>query len=213
MTPTLRHAQVLWDFLSAGRGHAECELLIVCGSYDLRVCDYACELLDQGVAEHIVFSGNTGNWTRHLWERPEAEIFAERAMALGVRPEQFSLEARSTNFAENIAFTRELFPHVRRATFLTKPNSIRRVKLTLPIRWPELTAWVDAPGYRFPDGVANVVGLFGLIAEMVGDVQRIKLYPQAGFQVAQELPEAVEQAWQFLVEQGFDHHKIRTQRD
>lgn len=212
MTETLRQAQVLWDYLSAGRGHAQCELLIVCGSYDLRVCDYACELLNQGVAGHIVFSGNTGNWTRHLWERPEAEIFAERAVALGVSPDQFTLEARASNFAENIAFTRQLFAHVRSATFLTKPNSIRRVKLTLPIRWPALTAWVDAPDYGFPDAIANAVGVFGVIAEMVGDIQRIKLYPQAGFQVAADLPEAVEQAWQYLVAQGFDHHSISVQR-
>lgn len=45
MTPTLQHATVLWDFLGAGRQHQACELIVVCGSYDLRVCDYACELL------------------------------------------------------------------------------------------------------------------------------------------------------------------------
>jgi uncharacterized SAM-binding protein YcdF (DUF218 family) len=129
MTPTLKHAAVLWDFLSAGRGHGNCELLIVCGSYDLRVCDYACELLSKGVAGHVVFSGNSGNWTRHLWDRPEAEVFAERALELGVRPDQFSLEMQATNFAENIAFTKAMFPQVRRVTFLTKPNSIRRVRL------------------------------------------------------------------------------------
>ncbi|WP_263140339.1 YdcF family protein [Pseudomonas sp. RIT-PI-AD] len=209
MTPTLRHAAVLWDFLSAGRRHAACELIVVCGSYDLRVCDYACELLGKGVAPHLLFTGNTGNWTRHLWEEAEADVFARRALALGIRPEQFSLEARATNFAENIAFAKAMFPRVKRATFLTKPNSIRRVALTLPIQWPGLEAYVDAPDYGFPEQISNQVGVLGVIDEMVGDVQRIKLYPQRGFQVKQAIPEEVEAAWEYLVEQGFDHHLIK----
>ncbi|WP_085656190.1 YdcF family protein [Pseudomonas sp. B11(2017)] len=209
MTPTLKHASVLWDFLGSGRGHESCELIVVCGSYDLRVCDYACELLKRGVAPHLLFTGNTGNWTKHLWERPEAEVFAQRALMLGVPAERFTLERRATNFAENIAFAKALFPDVRRATFLTKPNSIRRVALTLPVQWPELDAWVDAPAFGFPDGVSHLIGVLGLIDEMVGDVHRIKVYPSLGFQVGQEIPEDVQVAWRYLIEQGFDHHLIK----
>ncbi|MCX2542666.1 YdcF family protein [Pseudomonas sp. COW5] len=209
MTPTLRHATVLWNFLRAGRQHSECELIVVCGSYDLRVCDYACQLLKKGVAPHLLFTGNTGNWTKHLWERTEADIFAQRAMIQGVSPDQFTLESRATNFAENIAFARELFPDVRRATFLTKPNSIRRVALTLPVQWPGLEAWVDAPSFGFPGEVSNLIGVLGLIDEMVGDIHRIMVYPSLGFQAEQVIPEDVEVAWRCLIEQGFDHHLIK----
>jgi uncharacterized SAM-binding protein YcdF (DUF218 family) len=209
MTQTLQHARVLWDFLGAGRTHKRCELIVVCGSYDLRVCDYACELLSKGIAEHLLFTGHTGNWTKHLWDRSEADIFAQRAMALGVRPDQFTLESRATNFAENIAFAKALFPDVRRATFLTKPNSIRRVALTLPVQWPEVEAWVDAPSFSFPDEISNLIGVLGVIDEMVGDVHRIMVYPSLGFQAPQVIPEAVEAAWRYLIEQGFDHHLIK----
>ncbi|MDL5599474.1 YdcF family protein [Bacillus subtilis] len=209
MTPTLRHATVLWNFLGAGRQHSDCELIVVCGSYDLRVCDYACQLLKKGVAPHLLFTGNTGNWTKHLWERTEADIFAQRAMIQGVSPDQFTLESRATNFAENIAFARELFPDVRRATFLTKPNSIRRVALTLPVQWPGLVAWVDAPAFGFPGEVSNLIGVLGLIDEMVGDIHRIMVYPSLGFQAEQVIPEEVEAAWRYLIEQGFDHHLIK----
>ena len=209
MTPTLRHATVLWNFLGAGRQNNDCELIVVCGSYDLRVCDYACQLLKKGVAPHLLFTGNTGNWTKHLWERTEADIFAQRAMIQGVSPDQFTLESRATNFAENIAFARELFPDVRRATFLTKPNSIRRVALTLPVQWPGLEAWVDAPSFGFPGEVSNLIGVLGLIDEMVGDIHRIMVYPSLGFQAEQVIPEEVEVAWRYLIEQGFDHHLIK----
>lgn len=206
MTSTLKYAAILWEYLSEGRQHETCDLLVVCGSYDLRVCDYACELLRKGVADHLLFTGNTGNWTRHLWDKTEAEVFARRALDLGILHEQFSLEKRATNFAENIAFTKEMFPQIKSATFLTKPNSIRRVKLTLPIQWPGLDAWVDAPSYCFPEQTSNQVGVLGLIDEMVGDVQRIMLYPKKGFQIEEELPKKVEAAWRHLIELGFKNH-------
>jgi uncharacterized SAM-binding protein YcdF (DUF218 family) len=209
MTLTLQHASVLWTFLAAGRRHQPCELIVVCGSYDLRVCDYACQLLKAGVAPHLLFTGNTGNWTRHLWTRSEADIFAEHAMAQGVTADQFSLETRATNFAENIALARQMFPDVRSATFLTKPNSIRRVALTLPVQWPGLQAWVDAPAFDFPAEVSPLVGVLGVIDEMVGDVHRIMVYPALGFQVEQAIPDEVQVAWRYLVEQGFDHHLIK----
>lgn len=209
MTPTLKSAIVLWDFLSANRGHQGCELIVVCGSYDLRVCDYACELLAKGVAEHLLFTGNTGNWTKHLWEITEADMFAQRALEIGVRPEQFSLEDKATNFAENIALAKAMFPQVKRATFLTKPNSILRVVSTLPIQWPGLEAWVDAPNYRFPEDISNLIGVLGVIDEMVGDLQRIMFYPQKGFQIEQIIPKEVVQAWEYLIKQGFNHHLIK----
>ncbi|MEB0044139.1 MULTISPECIES: YdcF family protein [unclassified Pseudomonas] len=209
MTPTLQHATVLWEFLGSGRMHRSCELIVVCGSYDLRVCDYACELLKQGVAPHLLFTGNTGNWTRHLWQRTEADVFAQRALALGVSADQFTLESRATNFAENIAYARTLFPDVQRATFLTKPNAIRRVALTLPIQWPGLDACVDSPSFEFPGQVSNLIGVLGLIDEMVGDVHRIMVYPSLGFQVEQAIPDEVLGAWRYLIEQGFDHHLIK----
>ncbi|MCS4510196.1 YdcF family protein [Xylophilus ampelinus] len=209
MTPTLHHATILWDFLSAGRQHAACELIVVCGSYDLRVCDYACELLNKGIAPHLLFTGNTGRWTRDLWEGTEADIFAQRALARGVRPAQFSLETQATNFAENIAFSRAMFPEVRRVTFLTKPNSIRRVALTVPVQWPGLEAYVDAPDYGFPDQISDQVGVLGVIDELVGDLHRVKIYPEMGFQVEQAVSDDVERSWNYLIEQGFDRHLVQ----
>ncbi|KPC57370.1 Uncharacterized protein AC509_1592 [Pseudomonas amygdali pv. morsprunorum] len=43
----------------------------------------------------------------------------------------------------------------------------------------------------------------------MGDLQRIMIYPQKGFQIEQMIPKEVVQAWEYLVEQGFDHHLIK----
>ena len=43
---------------------------------------------------------------------------------------------------------------------------------------------------------------------MVGDLERIKAYPALGFQVPQEIPPTVWQAYEELVHLGFDRHVI-----
>ena len=43
---------------------------------------------------------------------------------------------------------------------------------------------------------------------MVGDLQRIKIYPEKGFQVYQEIPADVWRAFERLVELGFDKQLI-----
>ena len=207
-TQTIAAAQRLWDYLSAERSHASSDAVVVCCSYDLRVGDYACELIQQGVAPLLILSGNTGNWTRRLWSRPEASVFRERALENGIPADSILTEDQSTNFGENIAFVRRLAPTLQRVTFVTKPNSVLRVRLTVPVQWPGVTAYIDAPPLRFPDEVSNVIGLFGLIDEMVGDVDRILKYPALGYQAPQELPAEILQAWQQLQEAGFRNHLL-----
>jgi uncharacterized SAM-binding protein YcdF (DUF218 family) len=174
----------------------------------LRVCDYACGLLEQGLAPRLILTGKRGNWTRHLWSEPEAHVFRERALANGVDASRISLEVEATNFGENIGFVRRLVPELRRVTFVTKPNSVLRVALTVPIQWPEVDAFVDSPPFSFPHDVSNVIGVFGVIHEMVGDVDRIVGYPARGFQIAHELPPQILESFRHLVEEGFDRHLL-----
>lgn len=206
---TIAEAAVLWDYMSSFKAAAPCDAVVVCCSYDLRVCDYACELSGAGLAPRLVLSGKTGNWTRHLWTRTEAEVFRERALQNGVAPSALVLEDRSTNFGENVTFTRALLPDARAITFVTKPASVLRVKLTADVQWPGIQRFVSAPDLRFPDDVSPVVGLFGIINEMVGDVERVLRYPALGFQSPHEFPQRVLDAWEYLKQQGFTHHLMR----
>ena len=48
---------------------------------------------------------------------------------------------------------------------------------------------------------------------MVGDLQRIKLYPALGYQIAQEIPDEVWSAFEGLVRAGFDKYLITTEAD
>src|SRR5262249_51757135 len=43
---------------------------------------------------------------------------------------------------------------------------------------------------------------------MVGDLQRIRIYPGRGFQIEQDIPDDVWQAFEKLIELGYDKHLI-----
>jgi hypothetical protein len=44
---------------------------------------------------------------------------------------------------------------------------------------------------------------------MVGDFQRILVYPKRGFQVEQIIPEMVMKSFEFLVKSGYSKHLIK----
>jgi hypothetical protein len=48
----------------------------------------------------------------------------------------------------------------------------------------------------------DVVGI------MVGDLQRIRLYPEKGFQIHQDIPDDVWRAYEELVEAGYDKYLL-----
>jgi uncharacterized SAM-binding protein YcdF (DUF218 family) len=205
---TLDHAHRLWTCLAAMRASGPCDAIAVCCSYDLRVCDHACGLVKRGLAPRLLLSGKSGNWTRHLWAVPEARVFAERALANGIDADRIGIEEQSTNFGENIAFVRRSWPELHRVTFVTKPNAVLRVALTVPVQWPGVMAWVDAPPLEFPEDVSNIIGVLGVIHEMVGDIDRVLQYPARGFQLPHPLPASVLESWHYLIEAGFRSHLL-----
>ena len=205
---TLRRAGEIWDYMSSFASRSRSDAIVLCCSYDLRVCDHACKLVDAGIADTLVISGRHGNWTRQLWNRPEAEVFRDRAIENGLHKEQILLETRATNFGENIRFSRALLPRVNRVTLVSKPNSLLRVKLTAAAQWPDVEAVVSGPGFRFPSEVSNVIGIWGVINEMVGDIDRIQTYPALGFQAAHRLPDRILDNHEYLVAQGYTVHRL-----
>ena len=47
-----------------------------------------------------------------------------------------------------------------------------------------------------------------MISIMVGDLQRIKLYPEKGFQIHQEIPRDVWSAYEELVKAGYNQRLV-----
>lgn len=208
VTPAIEAAaRILWDFHLVYDPLGPADLIIGLGSYDLRVADRCAELLDQGLAPKILFTGKAGNWTNHLYDTTEADAFAARAIGAGIPPDAILIEPNATNIGENIRFAREMADDsVKRVIIVTKPQTQRRAFATVRAQWPEVNALVTAPLHGFEDQPLTAYPLPKLIHEMVGDVKRMIDYPAKGFQIAQDIPLSVHDAYQFLVQAGYHHH-------
>lgn len=207
-------AGVIWDYHLLNQQLEPCELIWALGSLDLRVADRVAELWHEGMAPLIVMSGGLGNFTSGIFEKPEADLFAERAIELGVPEEVILIENRSTNTGENVSMTRELLKSrgisVNEVIAVQKPNMERRTFATIRKQWPEVGVMVTSPKLSLEDYCNEVVSKEMLIHIMVGDLQRIMKYPELGFMVEQEVPHEVRSSFDFLIEHGFNGHLVRS---
>lgn len=203
----IKKAEVIWAYFQTFNVENPSDIIVVCCSYDLRICDYSCDLYKRSGAHTIVFSGDSGNWTRGLWDKSEAEIFRDRAIHNGMDPNSIVVENRATNIGENISYSKQFFKSDDKVTFVSKSNTLLRIKLTIP-QHTDCHAYYSAPRYTFPDEVSEVIGVKGLINEMVGDINRIIEYPSLGFQKSHDLPKEVMDSYYYLIEKGFDKHLL-----
>jgi uncharacterized SAM-binding protein YcdF (DUF218 family) len=206
-------AQQLWDYHHMNHTMQPSDCIFVLGSHDLRVADRGAELYLQGLAPVLIFSGGLGNVTKGIWTETEADKFARIAMTLGVPEEAILVENKSTNTGENITFTQQLLKEKRldpqRFIVVQKPYMERRSYATFKKHWPDKELLVTSPQISFTDYPTEEIPIERVINIMTGDLQRIKIYPQKGFQVYQEIPDEIWQAYEHLVAAGFDKHLVK----
>jgi uncharacterized SAM-binding protein YcdF (DUF218 family) len=208
----LDEARKLWDYHHMHHTPANSDCILALGSHDLRVADRAAELYLAGWAPILLFSGGLGYLTKGIWKDPEADQFARIALDHGVPAEAIFIENKSTNTGENILFTRQLLEekglHPHRFLLVQKPYMERRSYATFKKQWPGMELLVTSPQIAFEDYPNNEIPMERVINAMVGDLQRIRLYPAQGFQIPQEIPDDVWAAFEQLVGWGFDKHLV-----
>jgi uncharacterized SAM-binding protein YcdF (DUF218 family) len=208
----LEEARKLWDYHHLYHVPVESDCILVLGSLDLRVAERGAELYLQGLAPILIFSGGLGKLTKDMWKDSEADLFARIALDMGVPAEAIFIENQSTNTGENILFTQKLLEDkgLYPQTFLLvqKPYMERRSYATFKKHWPDKELIVTSPQIPFEDYPTPEVPMERVIDLMVGDLQRIRIYPEKGFQIAQDIPDGVWSAYERLVEWGFTQHLV-----
>ncbi|MCB1224255.1 MAG: YdcF family protein [Verrucomicrobiales bacterium] len=207
-------ARLLWDYMRMGHELEPCEVILVLGSNDVRVAEHGARLWLQGLAPKILFSGNVGVLTRELFGgRPEAEVFAEAARALGVPEAAILLEPRSTNTGENIVFSRQLLAQhgmdPARFIVVQKPYMERRAYATFMQQWPGKDIRLSSPDLDWDTYPNELLPKEVLLPILVGDLQRIRFYPEKGFQIPQDIPPEVWAAYEELVRRGYTGHLMQ----
>ena len=137
---------------------------------------------------------------------------------MGVPRASILTENRSTNTGENITFTRRLLAErgLDPQSFIVvqKPYMERRSFATFRKLWPEKRLVVTSPRVtldEYLDRYSNeALSTADVVSIMVGDLQRVKLYGENGFQIPQDIPADVWEAFEALVAAGYDSRLVRA---
>ncbi len=214
-------ARRLWDYMHLGHTLAPSDVILTLGSNDLRVAEHAADCYLKGLAPLLVFSGNVGALTRGVFTQPEAELFAETAVCLGVPRAAILCEPESTNTGDNLRFSYRLLQQhgitPQRLILVQKPYMERRSYATFMQQWPTNSdaavkpqVIVTSPPLAFETYADGLMPHEQFINVMVGDLQRIREYPKLGFQIEQEIPKNVWQAFEKLVALGYNQRLIEA---
>ncbi|GEO07903.1 YdcF family protein [Segetibacter aerophilus] len=205
-------AQKVWDYHHVNNSLEKADCILVLGSHDVRVAVRAAALYLQQWAPLLIFSGGLGRLTEDMWTETEADKFAKIAIEMGVPQERILIENKSTNTGENILFTRQLLErhNLEPQSFIVvqKPYMERRSFATFKKHWPDKKLIVTSPQISFRDYPNDEISMEKVIHIMIGDLQRIKIYAEKGFQIYQPIPGDIWEAFEKLVKLGFDEHLI-----
>jgi uncharacterized SAM-binding protein YcdF (DUF218 family) len=133
-----------------------------------------------------------------------------------VPADRILIENKSTNTGENVRFTRALLEAQGLAprTFIVvqKPYMERRSYATFRRVWPEPQVRVTSPQVSMDEYLSayshGSLSAQDVISIMVGDLQRIRLYAERGFQIPQDIPDDVWAAYEELVRAGYDQRLV-----
>jgi uncharacterized SAM-binding protein YcdF (DUF218 family) len=209
-------ADRIWRYHQLNHQLAPADVILVLCSHDTSVAERGAQVFLEGWAPLLIFSGGLGTITSRFWSEPEADRFAEIAVGMGVPSEKILTERRSTNTGENVLFTRQLLAErqIDPGIFILvqKPYMERRSYATFQKVWPGKKVIVTSPRASFDEYLADLsnqaLSRDDVIGIMVGDLQRIRLYPGRGFQIEQEIPDDVWDAFEELVKAGYGTHLV-----
>ena len=206
----------IWQYHQLNHELAPADAILVLCSHDTLVAERGAQLWLDGWAPWLIFSGGSGSITRRLWHEAEADLFARTAVAMGVPQSAILIENQSTNTGENVRCTKALLSarglEFNRFIVVQKPYMERRSYATFRKVWPEKEVIVTSPRASLDDYLARysnaALSAADVISIMVGDLQRIRLYAASGYQIPQDIPDEVWEAFEELVRAGYDRHLV-----
>lgn len=208
------YGKILWNYHKLNEKINKSDVIIGFGSHDLNVAKRCAELFLDGYGDMIIFTGGFGRITKPLWNITEAEKFAEIAINMGIPKNKIIIENKASNTGENIKYTKETLRNLNLSPtsfiMVDKPYRERRTFATLKKQWPEIDFNITSPQYTYEEYCnfysQGEISKNEFISIMVGDLQRIDLYGKNGFQIVQDIPKDVWDAYNKLVNLNFNKH-------
>ncbi|MFF4572185.1 YdcF family protein [Streptomyces sp. NPDC001410] len=204
--------QLLWDYQQMRHEPRPCSVGIGLGSHDLGVADTTVDLYRRGMMPLIVFTGATSRTTQDRMPRGEAEHYRDRALELGVPADVILVEPHARNTGQNITLSRALLEErgidVSSVLLVSKPYEERRAYATARKLWPEVEFVSASTSMTLSEYVDSIQDARLVVDMLVGSLQRLLIYPEQGFMIAQEVTTETVQAYERLVFRGFTSRLI-----
>jgi uncharacterized SAM-binding protein YcdF (DUF218 family) len=209
-------AELIWNYHLMHHQLQKADCIFALGCHDEGVALRSADLFNENWAEWLVISGGVvfdGNALAIEKKITEAKYFREIAIDKGVPKEKIIIENKATNTGENFQFTDELLTQLghqfQKFIVVQKPYMERRTYATGMAQWKNKQLILTSENISFQDYLNKGIPKDRIINTMTGDLQRIKLYPSRGFQVYQEIPPNVWEAYEELVAYGFDKRLVK----
>lgn len=210
--------ETIWEYMHLHQTLQKADAILVLGNRDIRVAERAAQLWLDGWAPYLVCSGsgnihNDKPGREQFVGSTEAEVFAAKAIEMGVPKDAIIVENQSQNTGQNYEFAlarlAERGVTVKTLIAVQKPYMERRTYATGKVWLPDINLIVTSPDISLVDypNESNSEGEHWIHA-LVGDLQRIKEYPKKGFQIEQEMPDEVWEAYEYLVDEDYTNRLI-----
>ena len=209
-----KNARILLEYMRLNSPVVKSDVIIGMGALDSRIAERTAQLFLDGYGEYIIMTGGLGKVTKDTHTQTEAERFRDIAVKMGVNEDKILLEKEATNSGENIILVQKLLEeknfHPKSLLIVTKPYMERRIWAAYKKQWKDTDTQitVTSPQISYEEHFNETIPKELFLNVMVGDLQRIKVYPGMGFQVEQEIPDTVWRAYENLVELGYTDYVI-----
>ncbi len=210
-------SKLIWDYMLMHHSLEKADVILVCGSSDIRVAQYSAKLYLDGWAPYIIFAGS-GSIHNHKRERnifidtTEAEVFANIAIEMGVPRESIIIENESQNTGDNYSFAlkkaKESNISFNKIISIHKPYMEKRSYAIAKVWLPNSKIIMSSPPISFENYPNDIQTKEKIINSLVGNTQRMIEYPKKGFQIEMPIPEEVIKAYEFLVSEGYTERLI-----
>ncbi|KXF83413.1 YdcF family protein [Enterovibrio coralii] len=207
-THLYQHIEKIWNYHILGHAPQLSDCIFVLGSNDIRVAEYAAALYRQGFAPYVMISGGVGRFTEGVFEKSEAETFAELMRDEGVPDSALLLETKATNTGENVRFSHQLMLdnglNFTRILMVQKPFMERRAYATFMKQWPgdAESVLVSSPPIPFVEYANEDLPFDAVVEATLADFERVRDYPAQGFQIEQPIPSDVLHAYDEIKKQA-----------
>ena len=205
-------AKLLWDYQVLDHEPVRSDCIMALGSSDIRAATRAAELYNKGYGKWLITTGGVGRLSKDTFSKPEAEVFADEAIRLGVPADKIIQEKESPNSFDNLRFTRKHLEErdIEANSFLvvTKPYFERRAYARFTHSWPDKEVTMTSPHLDYETYPNENISKDLLINMLVGDLQRMIVYGGRGDITPQAVPAEVSEACDFLISKGFDEQIV-----